>query len=236
VDAPDVPHAARTPVRPAAHDGEPLATAEGVGKEYRRGPDTIHAVRDATLDLRRGELAALVGRSGSGKSTLLALLAGLQTPDTGRIRYRLSSPDPAALPWRELAFLPQRFGLLPELGARENVELPARLAGELDERGDWIETLIARLGLAELADRPPHETSIGQQQRTALARALVLQPAVLLADEPTSHQDAGWRDEVWAVLEQAAERGTSCLIATHEERVADYATRVWRIDGGAVRA
>ncbi len=235
VAAPGRPHAARTPKRPVAQAGEPLATAEGVGKHYRRGPDTIHAVRDATIELRRGELAALLGRSGSGKSTLLALLAGLQTPDRGQIRYRLGHSDPAALPWRELAFLPQRFGLLPELGARENVELPARLAGELDERTEWIETLISALGLVELADRPPHETSIGQQQRTALARALVLEPDVLLADEPTSHQDAGWRDEVWAVLEQAAERGTSCLIATHEERVADYATRVWQIDGGAVR-
>ena len=189
-----------------------------------------------SLELRPGELAALLGRSGSGKSTLLTLLAGLQAPDAGELRYRLSSPDPAELPWRELAFLPQRFGLLPELGARENVELPARLAGELDERREWIAALMAALGLEELADRPPHETSIGQQQRTALARALVLRPAVLLADEPTSHQDAGWRDRVWALLEQAAEQGTSCLIATHEERVADYATRAWRIEEGVLLA
>ena len=206
-----------------------------MSKSYRVGPEPIHAVREGTLDLRRGEVGALVGRSGSGKSTLLTLLAGLQAPDAGEIRYELSAPDPAKLPWRELAFLPQRFGLLPELSVRENVEYPARLAGTLDERGTAIESLLEQLGLAELADRPPQETSIGQQQRTALARALALQPDVLLADEPTSHQDAGWRDAVWQLLVEAAESGTSCLIATHEEEIARFATRVWQIAEGVVR-
>ena len=233
VAAPE-PRNASAPAPSSARGGEAVATVRNTSKHYRRGADTIHAVRDASLELRSGELAALLGRSGSGKSTLLTLLAGWQAPDTGEIRYGLSSPDPAALPWCELAFLPQRFGLLPELSARENIEYPARLTGELPGHSAWIETLIATLGLEELADRPPHETSIGQQQRTALARALALRPAVLLADEPTSHQDAGWRDNVWALLEQAATQGTACLIATHEERVADYATRVWRIDEGTI--
>jgi len=125
--------------------------------------------------------------------------------------------------------------LLPELSVRENVEYPVRLAG-LDLRGGGVQTLLDRLGLAELADRPPQETSIGQQQRTALARALVLEPVVLLADEPTSHQDAGWRDAVWQLLVQAAESGTACLIATHEEEIAQYATRVWQVDSGVVRS
>ena len=233
VPTPEPSQPTSTPTRRTS-SGEPVATATHLGKHYRRGPDIIHAVRNATLDLRTGELASLLGRSGSGKSTLLTLLAGWQRPDTGGIHYLLSSADPAKLPWRELAFLPQRFGLLPELSARENIEYPARLTGDLPHQTDWIETLIATLGLDELADRPPHETSIGQQQRTALARALALQPAVLLADEPTSHQDAGWRDNVWALLEQAAMQGTACLIATHEERVTDYATRVWRIDEGTI--
>ena len=95
---------------------------------------------------------------------------------------------------------------------------------------------VDRLGLAELAGRPPQETSIGQQQRTALARALVLRPAVVLADEPTSHQDAGWRDAVWQVLVDAAESGTACLVATHEEEIARYANRVWQVDSGVVRS
>jgi ABC-type lipoprotein export system ATPase subunit len=228
--------AQRATGRSAARDavGETVLSARAVSKSFRRGPETIHAVVDGTLELGHREVGALLGRSGSGKSTLLALLAGLQDSDAGEIRYELSSVDPAELPWHELAFLPQRFGLLPELSVRENVEYPARLGGTLDERSGAVEGLLERLGLSELADRPPQETSIGQQQRTALARALVLEPAVLLADEPTSHQDAGWRDAVWQLLVEAAEAGTACLIATHEEEIAQYATRVWHVDSGVV--
>jgi ABC-type lipoprotein export system ATPase subunit len=215
-----------------AHDTQVILEVSGVRKSYRRGSNAIHAVRDGTLTLARGQLGALVGRSGSGKSTLLTLLGGLQAPDAGDINYTLSATDPESLPWSELAFLPQRFGLLPELSIRENVQYPARLNGTLNQRSTAIETLLAQLGLAELANRPPRETSIGQQQRTALARALALQPDVLLADEPTSHQDAGWRDTVWQLLVEAAQSGTACLVATHEEAIARYANRVWTIDAG----
>jgi putative ABC transport system ATP-binding protein len=209
-----------------------VVAARGLRKDYRRGPETIHALADGTVDLARGEVAALLGRSGSGKSTLLTLLSGLARPDAGELHYALRAADPRDLSWGELAFLPQRFGLLPELTVRENVEFPARLAGA----GSDAEALLERLGLDELANRPPQETSIGQQQRTALARALVLRPAVLLADEPTSHQDAGWRDEVWRVLVDAAESGTSCLVATHEEEIARYANRVWEVESGIVKS
>ena len=119
---------------------------------------------------------------------------------------------------------------------RENVEFPARLARTLTAHAETVDSLLERLGLAELADRPPQETSIGQQQRTALARALVLRPAVLLADEPTSHQDAGWRDAVWRLLVDAAQSGTACLVATHEEEIARYANRVWQVDSGVVES
>ena len=216
--------------------GEPVLAAEGLRKSFRRRSETIEAVREATIDVRRGEVAALLGRSGSGKSTLLMLLAGWLTPDAGAVRFVGEAASPAQLPWSRLAFLPQRFGLLPELSVRENVAFPARLAGELDARHAEVEALLAALGLDELADRAPHETSIGQQQRTALARALALSPDVLLADEPTSHQDAGWRDRVWELLEQAAVRGTASLIATHEDAAREHANRVWEIDRGSVSA
>jgi len=221
---------------PTGASGDTALTARRLRKDYRRGPETIHALTDGTLDLGCGEVGALLGRSGSGKSTLLALLSGLARPDGGELGYQLSASDPRELPWRELAFLPQRFGLLPELSVRENVEYPARLAGTLGADGAAAEALLERLGLAELAGRPPQETSIGQQQRTALARALVLRPAVVLADEPTSHQDAGWRDAVWQVLVDAAESGTACLVATHEEEIARYANRVWQVGSGVVRS
>jgi putative ABC transport system ATP-binding protein len=211
--------------------------AHGLRKSFRRGGETVIAVRDAALALRPGEVGVLLGRSGSGKSTLLTLLAGWQRPDAGEIAWAGHPVDPAGLPWAQLAYLPQRFGLLPELSVRENVEYPVRLTGRLGDLRERVDQLLAALGLEELAARLPTETSIGQQQRTALARALVLQPSVLLADEPSSHQDAGFRDRVWQQIGEAAAAGTTCLIATHEDLAADYATRLWRItDGEALQA
>jgi ABC-type lipoprotein export system ATPase subunit len=211
---------------------EDVLEAHELTKTYRRRGDTLHAVENASLGLRGGEVGVLVGRSGSGKSTLLTLLAGWQRPDGGTVVWAGRPTNPSTLPWRELSYVPQRFGLIPELTVRENVELPARLDGrKLAQR---VDELLGRLGLTELASRLPSETSIGQQQRTALARALLLQPAVLLADEPTSHQDAGWRDAVWQQLLRATEEGSACLAATHEEHAGRYASRLWEISGGRV--
>src|SRR5581483_10141311 len=170
---------------------------QGVQKSFRRAGETVVAVREADVALRPGETGVLLGRSGSGKSTLLTLLAGWQQPDAGEIRWDGKPDDPSRLPWGRLAYMPQRFGLLPELSVRENIEYPARLDGSLPSIRDRVDRLLEGLGLDELAARLPAETSIGQQQRTALARALVLRPTVLLADEPSSHQDAGFRDRVW---------------------------------------
>ena len=211
-------------------EAQPVIAVREVSKSYRRGDETIQALRSANIELGRGQVGAVLGRSGSGKSTLLTLLGGWQQPDHGEIRYELNEPDPAGLLWCDLAIMPQRFGLLPELTIRENVEFPVRLAGSTDRTR--VEELLERFGLTELADRLPAETSIGQQQRAALARALVLAPTVLLADEPTSHQDAGWRDAVWELIYQSAEEGTTCFVATHEDRVAGYASTVWTIDEG----
>jgi putative ABC transport system ATP-binding protein len=126
----------------------------------------------------------------------------------------------------------QRFGLLPELTVAENVGLPLRLRGSTDDTR--VTEVLGRLGLAELRDRLPGETSIGQQQRTALARALVDRPAALLADEPTSHQDAGSAALVWHALDAACAEGTACLVATHDEAASIHADRVWRIEDGHV--
>ena len=214
--------------------GERVLEAHTLGKTYRRGNDTIHAVRDATFALRHGDLGVLLGRSGSGKSTLLTLLAGWQQPDSGQI-LRNGRPITAdMLRWSELGYLPQRFGLIPELSVRENIELPARLTGRRSHFAQRLAQLLTQFGLDELASRSPTETSIGQQQRTALARALLLQPALLIADEPTSHQDAGWRDSLWRQLAQIAQEGTTCLIATHEDQAANFATRLWHMNEGTL--
>lgn len=219
------PASARAPSHPGLPAGEAIVVAESVRKSY----GDVHAVDGVDLALGRGALGALVGRSGSGKSTLLGLLGGWQAPDAGRIE--VDGGEPGGLPWRRLAYLPQRFGLLPELTVRGNAELPSRLGGN---DGYDVAGLLSRLGLDELADRLPTETSIGQQQRTALARALVARPDVLLADEPTSHQDAVWRDVVIDVLREACAAGTTCLIATHEPLVAGRATVVWQMAEGRV--
>ena len=149
----------------------------------------MHAVRDVTLAVAAAELVMLSGRSGSGKSTLLHMLAGWEPADAGSIGYANGAVPP---PWRELAVVPQQLGLLEELTVRENVEYPARLAGVLADLGDTADELLDRLGLLHLADRYPPEISVGEQQRTSLARAVLLTPSMLLVDEPTGHQDAGW--------------------------------------------
>lgn len=174
------------------------------------------ALDDAAIELREGELAVVVGRSGSGKSTLLMLLGGWLGD---------GEPEP---PWADVAYVPQRFGLVPELTVQENVNLPARLAGSAAHPDDLLE----RLGLTELARRYPAEISIGQQQRVAVARAFSVRPRILLVDEPTSHQDARSAELVWAALEWLAAQGTACLVATHEPDARRRAHACWAIENG----
>ncbi len=221
--------ATKTPRRDLTNE-PPVLEARALAKSFTHSGGDIHAVTDATFTLRQGELGVLLGRSGSGKSTVLTLLAGWQQPDAGTI----DPAGPATLDWAQLGYLPQRFGLIPELTVRENIELPARLTKTHHTHAARIDQLLHDLGLDELADRRPVETSIGQQQRTALARALILHPTLLIADEPTSHQDANWHDNVWALLAAAAADGTACLIATHEPEASTYATTTWEIDEGVL--
>jgi ABC-type lipoprotein export system ATPase subunit len=223
----------RREARPAGRrtiDGPPLLAGRGIGKRF----GDVHAVASAELELPARAFGAIVGRSGSGKTTLLSILAGWQSPDRGAVAVAPDDADPSTLPWHRLAYLPQRFGLMPELSVRENVELPARLVAAADR--DRVESLLRDLGLAELAGRLPAETSIGQQQRTAVARALALAPALLLADEPTAHQDAAWRERTLDILEAAAAEGTALLVATHEPAIAARATHLWQMTAGRLAA
>jgi putative ABC transport system ATP-binding protein len=207
--------------RRRAPSGDPVVVVDALTKRY--GGTAV--VDRASLDVRERELAVLLGRSGSGKSTLLMVAGGWLAPDEGAVAL----PGPR---WHETAYVAQRFGLLPELSVEENVGLPLRLR---EERADGrVEELLEQLGLAALAGRLPGETSIGQQQRTALARALVDRPVALLADEPSSHQDAGSAELVWHALDAACAAGTACLVATHDEAAAIHADRVFRIDDGRV--
>jgi ABC-type lipoprotein export system ATPase subunit len=209
---------------------EPLIDVVDLVKSYRRGEEVVHALDGVTLSLPAGGLVGLVGRSGSGKTTLLNVIGGWEEPDRGRVTWSGGAPVGDRPTWADVAILPQRFGLLEELSVRANVEYPARLGRRID--GDRVDDLLDRLGLTDLQDRWPRETSVGEQQRTALARALVLSPRVVLADEPTGHQDTTWARAVLQALRRAAAEGTCCLVATHDEEVARGFDRVLAMADG----
>ena len=217
--------------------GTRILEASKLSKTYRRGPENVRAVADVSLSVDAGEIVALVGPSGSGKTTLLSVLAGWEHADAGEICWTgRPIADPGTLGWAHMAIVPQTLGLVEELSVRENVELPLRLGESIDGGGARVDTLLDELGLTRLAERLPAEISLGEQQRTALARALVLSPSVLMADEPTGHQDVDWTRGVLRVLEGAASDGIACLIATHHLALVRYAHRVLRIEDGRVNA
>lgn len=201
-------------------------------KSYRRGPETVHALRGVSLTVRPGELAVLLGRSGSGKTTLLNCVAGWETPDRGTIE--LPAADGAVTPWQQLAVVPQRFGLLPELTLAENVTLPLRLARQQDTQRNVRELLLA-FEIDRLADRFPDEVSLGEQQRAALARGLSVRPRLLLADEPTGRLDEDLSARVLDVLRAlCADHGTAALIASHDAVAEEQADKVLRLTDGTV--
>jgi putative ABC transport system ATP-binding protein len=215
--------------------------ARDVHKSYRRGPEEVHALRGVSLSVGEGEVVVLVGPSGSGKSTLLNVLCGWEKPDQGEVLWPRSPAGAdgslADLPWAELAVVPQSLGLIEELSVRENVALPVRLTSHrarAEDRPERVEGLLGMFGLRQLADRQPWEISIGEQQRTALARALVLVPRLLLADEPTGHQDEGWGGRVLRAIRLVAERGVSCIVASHNPEAIGIADRVLRIRDGVI--
>lgn len=208
----------------------PLVRLEGVHRRYRLRAETIHAVDDVSLTLRHGTIVGLVGPSGSGKTTLINLIVGWEQPDEGVVLRDASIGGD----WSSLAVVPQTLGLIPELTLAENVGLPARL-GNRQVRSP--SDLMADIGLDGLAMRLPDEASLGEQQRTAVVRALVAAPAVLVADEPTSHQDEANALNVARMLRDAADTGSAVLIATHDERILAGVDEVIRIvDGRLVEA
>lgn len=207
---------------------------ENLTKRFRRGSETVTALDDVTLVLNPGELTVAAGPSGSGKTTLLSIIAGFETADAGAVRFDSPLPvgaDPLAMTWRDLAFVPQALALLDELSVRENVEMPALLDPSA-ERGEPAEELLARFEIGHLADRYPSMTSGGEQQRTAVARALRLHPPLLLGDEPTGHQDRGRIDLVLGILRGHAYAGNVVLISSHDEAVISMADRVVTLADG----
>ncbi len=215
-----------------------LVSAQRLSKTYRRGTEQVHALRDVTVVLHPGELVALAGPSGSGKSTLLNVLCGWEHPEEGGVAYGGGlgpAGDPADLAWSRLALVPQALGLLEDLTLAENVTLPARLADRPGAGRADAAALMARFGIDRLARRYPRQTSLGEQQRCCVARALLLRPAVVLADEPTAHQDADWGDVIFAAMRDLARTGSAFLIATHNPDTWHHADRVLSMRDGELR-
>ena len=211
----------------------------GVSRRFRLGAEEVWAVRDVSLSLAPGEFLALIGRSGSGKTTLLNTIAGLDRPTAGEVVIdgeRVDAMNEAALVRlrrRKLGFVFQSFGLLPLLSARENVELPLRIAGVRRGRSDRAREALALVGLERRAHHRPYELSGGEQQRVAIARALVTEPALLLADEPTGELDSATATAVFTLIRDVCrERGVSIIACTHDRLVMELAGRVEELEDG----
>ena len=223
----------QTPAGPTTGHGA-LLRASAVTRTFTRGSEDVIALNGVDLELLRGELVALVGRSGSGKTTLLNVLCGWEKPDTGRVEW-LAEPGAQVsdVEWSGIALVPQAAGLLEDLTVAENIGLPCRLKGEAAATTRLaVDEMIESLGLIGLSDRFPDEISLGEQQRASVARALVLKPDLLLADEPTAHQDAVSMARVLDAIRSIVTSGKACLVASHSSEVLDRCDRVLEMRDG----
>jgi lipoprotein-releasing system ATP-binding protein len=218
----------------------PFIEVSALNKRYRVGTQDIHVLRDLDLAVEEGEMVAIVGASGVGKSTLLHLLGGLDRPESGRIvvqgRDLGALPDDELVAFRnaQVGFVFQFHHLLPEFSALENAEMPMRIARRtaLDAR-TAARALLERVGLGERLDHRPAMLSGGEQQRVAVARALVMAPALVLADEPTGDLDEATGDTLHELFRgMHRERGLTSVIATHNPRLAAACDRILRLEGG----
>jgi putative ABC transport system ATP-binding protein len=220
----------------------PGVRTEKLTKVYRQDSITVTALRDVDLEIAAGEFLALVGPSGSGKSTLLNLLGGLDRPTSGRLWVAdeelatMSRHALAELRLRKIGFVFQEYNLIPVLSAIENVEYVMLLQGVPDaERRDRAMAILNEVGLAGLEDRRPGELSGGQQQRVAVARAIVSEPALVLADEPTANLDSATGAALMDLMRQLnEEKGVTFVFSTHDAMVMERARRLVRLKDGQI--
>jgi putative ABC transport system ATP-binding protein len=229
-----------TPGRPADPEAPPILAASGVSRTFGAGPAAVHALRDVSFSVPKGQLVVVYGRSGSGKTTLLNIVGGLDAPTSGTVR--VAGHDLAAMAERErrmmrrttVAFIFQSFGLIPMLSAAENVGIPLRIAGTpRRDREERTRLLLSVVGLDEHAGKRPGELSGGQQQRVAIARALSGRPELLIADEPTGQLDSETGRQIIRLLRTVVRaEGITALVASHDTDLMDHADAVLRLADG----
>jgi putative ABC transport system ATP-binding protein len=214
--------------------------ARALTRRYGEGATAVDALRGVDLDVRSGELVAVMGPSGSGKSTLMHLLAGLDTATSGSVAIAgtdisaLADAQLTRLRREHIGFIFQFFNLLPMLNAEENVVLPLSIAGKDPEQA-WVDELLSRVGLVARRHHRPAELSGGEQQRVAIARALVTRPTILLADEPTGNLDSKTGGEILELLRDSVDAyGQTTMMVTHDPRGASIADRILFIADGQI--
>ena len=214
--------------------------ARGLTRRYGEGTTAVDALRGVDIDVRSGELVAVMGPSGSGKSTLMHILAGLDKPTGGTVRIagteitELDDSHLTRLRRKHIGFVFQFFNLLPMLDAEENVLLPLSIAGEKPDKA-WLDQLLAKMGLDKRRDHRPSELSGGEQQRVAIARSLVSRPTILFADEPTGNLDSKTGGEILDLIRDSVDSyGQTTVMVTHEPRAASTADRILFLSDGLI--
>jgi putative ABC transport system ATP-binding protein len=220
---------------------EPLIIIKDIGRKYVIGSEIIHAIKSVTLTINKGEFVALMGPSGSGKSTLMNILGCLDTPTKGEYILNginvshMTDNDLAEVRNNEIGFVFQTFNLLPRNSALDNVALPLVYAGiNKEKRNERARRALENVGLGNRTDHRPNELSGGQRQRVAVARALINDPSIILADEPTGNLDTKTSIEIMGLMEDIHAKGNTIILVTHEEDIAKHAHRIVRMRDGLV--
>ena len=216
---------------------------ENIAKIYKMGFEIVHALREVSLKIRQNEYLAIMGPSGSGKSTLMNILGCLDTPTLGNYHFKekdvnfMDDNDLAEIRNQEIGFVFQTFNLLARSTAAKNVELPLVYGGvSASERKQRAEQTLINVGLGDRMDHKPNELSGGQRQRVAVARALVTNPSIILADEPTGNLDTKTGVEIMKLFNDLWVKGNTIIVVTHEESVAKHAHRIIRLRDGMVES